>query len=125
MKCKTCANVFGSQWATAQVVDTNVGKGATEKVRVQTTNLEVPVEMKHGYQHTIFKDPSLKPTKKLQKIVYQFQIGQLPARGGAAVSTDDLAVNLYPSDPEVSEAQDQADESKNPGCDSVAARLAC
>ena len=47
--------------------------------------------------------------KKVQKIVDQSQTAPLAAGGGAAGSNDDGAVELYPSDAEISEADDGAD----------------
>ena len=49
--------------------------------------------------------------KKTQKIDNQSQIAPLPAGGGAAVSNDDGSLELYQSDPEVSEAENEADGS--------------
>ena len=100
---------FGDQWATARVEGVIVGKGATKKVRVRWTNLKVPEEIEYGFQHTIFKDPSAQPMKKVQKIASNLPIAPLPAAGGAAGSNEDDALELYPSDPEVSEPEDQAD----------------
>ena len=102
---------FGDEWATARVEGVIVGKGATKKVRVRWTNLKVPEEIEYRYNHNIFKDPSAEPRKKAPKIDDQSQIAPLPAGGGAAVSNDEGSLELYPSDPEVSEAEDEADGS--------------
>ena len=102
---------FGDQWATARVEEVIVGKGATKKVRVRWTNLKVPEEIEYEYNHNILKDPCAPPRKKAQKIDDQSQIAPFPAGGGAAVSNDDGSLELYPSDPEVSEAEDEADGS--------------
>lgn len=75
------------------------------------TNLKVPEEIEYGSNHQIFKDPSAQPRKKSQKIVNHSQIAPLAAGVGAAVSNDDGVIELYPSDPEVSESEDEADRS--------------
>ena len=87
------------------------GKVPLRKVRERWTNLKIPEEIECGFQHTIFKDLSAQPRKKAQKIVDQSQIAPLPAGGSAAVSNDDGAMELYPSDPEVSKSEGQADGS--------------
>ena len=91
---------FGDQWATALFEGVIVGKSATKKVRVRSTNLKVPEEIEYEFQHSIFKDPSAPPRKKAQKNVDQSQIAPLSAGGSPAVSNDDGAMEPYPSDPE-------------------------
>ena len=56
---------FGDQWVTERVEGVIVGKGATERVCIRWTNLKVPKEIEYGFQHTVFKDPSEPPRKKL------------------------------------------------------------
>jgi hypothetical protein len=64
--------------------------------------------MEYGCNHQIFKDPSAQPRKKAPKIVNP---SLLATGGGGAVSNDNGAVELYTSDPEVSEPEDAADGS--------------
>jgi hypothetical protein len=98
---------FGDQYATAQVEGVIVGKGATKKVRVRWTNLKVPKEMEYGFQHSLFKDQSAPPRKKQQKSGDISQKAPLQEGDGSAGPNTDDFLELYPSDPEVSEDENQ------------------
>ncbi len=66
-----------------------------------------------GVNHSIFKDPgpSAPPRQKAQKIVHQSQVP--PCAGGfiTAGSNESDLVEFYPSSPEISDAEDEADVS--------------
>jgi tetratricopeptide (TPR) repeat protein len=85
-----------------------MGKGSDKKIRVKWTNLPDPNEFEYGCNHSIFKDPSAPPRQKAQKIVHQSQIA--PFAGGfiTAGSNESDVVELHPSSPEVSDAEDEA-----------------
>ena len=102
---------FGDQWATAQVEEVIVGKGATKKVRVKWTNLQDPNEFEYGFNHSIFKDPSAPPRQKAPKIIHQMQMAPLAAGISAAGSNENDVLELHPSSPKVSGAEDEADGS--------------
>jgi hypothetical protein len=99
---------FGHQWATARAEGVIVGRSANKKIVVRWTNLKVPEEMEYGFQYKIFKDPSAQRLKKVLKIQSQSPVAPLPAVGSCAVSNDNGAVELFPSDPEVSDHEDEA-----------------
>ena len=70
-----------------------------------------PNEFEYGFNHSIFKDPSAPPRQKAQKIVHQQQVP--PSAGGfiTAGSNESDVVEFYPSSPEISDAEDEADVS--------------
>ncbi len=102
---------FVAQYVQARLEGVIMGRGATKKVRVKWTNLQDPNKFEYGFNHSIFKDPSAPPRQKAQKIVHQSQIA--PFAGGfiTAGSNESDVVELHPSSPEVSDAEDEADVS--------------
>jgi hypothetical protein len=59
---------FGAQYVQARLEGVIMGRGATKKVCVKRTNLQDPNEFECGFNHSIFKDPSVPPRQKAQKL---------------------------------------------------------
>jgi hypothetical protein len=80
-----------------------LGRGTGKKHRVKWTNLKDPCGIEYGAGHFLYKDQSKVRAQKPLKIA----VPHLPAPDAAgpvlAVSNDNGAMDLYPSDPEVSE----------------------
>jgi hypothetical protein len=88
-----------------------MGRGYTKKVRVKWTHLQDPNEFEYGFNHRIFKDPSAPLRRKAQKIVHQMHIAPLEGGVSAAGSNESDVLELHPSSPEVSGAENEADGS--------------
>jgi hypothetical protein len=97
---------FGAQFETGRAEGEFLGRGSGKKYRVKWTNLKDPYEFEYGAGHCLFKDPSKVRAQNQPKNVVQPVLAPDSAGPVVAVSNDNDAADLYPSDPEVSEDDD-------------------
>ena len=97
---------FGAQYETGRAEGEFMGRGSGKKYRVKWNNLKDPCEIEYGAGHFWFKDPSKVRAQKLPKIVIPAALAPIAAGPIVAVSNDNDAEDVYPSDPEVSEDDD-------------------
>ena len=90
-----------------------MGLVAGNKYRVKWTNLSEELERDYGSRHGIFKDPNAVRPQKQQKISNQPSIAPSADRSSVAVLNENDGLELYPSDPEVSESD--AEDPQIPG----------